>query len=151
MSNEQISKKQELISRNAFLRKMGFGSTAMLALLCTGELTSCTNETVSPAAGSVDFTIDLSAAANSALTKNGGYLIKNNIVIAKTSQGTFAAVTVVCSHEQKKEVMYRTDRFYCTAHGAEFDNAGKGLNSNGKKNLAVYKTELTGTTLRVYA
>lgn len=151
MSNNQISKKQEFISRNVFLRKMGFGSAAMLALLCTGELTSCTNEAVSATAGSVDFTIDLSATANNALTKNGGYLIKNNIVIAKTSQGTFAAVTVVCSHEQKKEVIYRTDRFYCTAHGAEFDNMGKGLNSDGKKNLAIYKTELTGTILRVYA
>ncbi|CAH0994254.1 hypothetical protein EMA8858_00363 [Emticicia aquatica] len=151
MSNEQITNKQEIISRNAFLRKMGFGSAAMLALLCTGELTSCTNATVAPASGSVDFTIDLTNAANIALTKNGGYIIQNNIVIAKTSLGTYAAVTLVCSHEQRKEVMYRTDRFYCSAHGAEFDNTGKGLNSNGKKGIAAYKTELTGTTLRVYA
>lgn len=151
MTTEQITNKQELISRNAFLRKMGFGSAAMMALLCTGELTSCTNEAVGPAAGSVDFTIDLTSAANSALTKNGGYIIKNNIVIAKTNQGTYAAVTLVCSHEQQRQVMYRTDRFYCTAHGAEFDNTGKGLNSNGKKGIAAYKTELVDTTLRIYA
>lgn len=151
MLNQQISNKQEIISRNTFLRKMGFGSAAMMALLCTGELTSCTNEAVGPAAGSVDFTIDLTATANNALTKNGGYIIQNNIVIAKTSLGTYAAVTLICSHEQQKQVMYRTDRFYCTAHGAEFDNAGKGLNTDGKKGLTAYKTELTGTTLRVYA
>lgn len=151
MTTEQITNKQELISRNAFLRKMGFGSAAMMALLCTGELTSCTNEAVGPTAGSVDFTIDLSSAASSVLTKNGGYIIQNSIVIAKTNEGTYAAVTLICSHEQKREVMYRTDRFYCTAHGAEYDNTGKGLNNDGKKGLTAYKTELVGTTLRVYA
>jgi cytochrome b6-f complex iron-sulfur subunit len=151
MTDSQVSLKQDIINRNSFLRKLGVGSAAMLALLCTGELTSCTNEdTVAPTKTGIDFSLDLSITANSALNKNGGYIISNGVVVAKTNQGTFAAVTLICSHEQKKEVLYRTDRFYCTAHGAEFDNTGKGLNNNGKKGIVSYKTTLTGSMLRIY-
>lgn len=42
-------------------------------------------------------------------------------------------------------------QWYCTAHGASFDINGTGLNSNGSKGLTIYKTSLSGTSLRIFS
>jgi nitrite reductase/ring-hydroxylating ferredoxin subunit len=100
-----------------------------------------------------DFTLNLDDAANSALKTNGNYLISNGIVVAKTTTGEYVAATVTCSHEGRKEVLYdkANNRYRCTAHGAIFDLTGKGLNSEGSKGLTIYKTTLTGSSLRVFS
>jgi Rieske Fe-S protein len=142
-------KNPDIINRHEFLRKLGLGGAALLAVYFSSSgLTSCVNET--EASPKVDFEINLDDASNAALKNNGGFIIKNGVVIAKTNTGAFAAVTLTCSHEGNKQITYTTDRFFCTAHGAEFDNAGKGLNSNGSKGLVVYQTSLTGSILRVF-
>jgi hypothetical protein len=43
------------------------------------------------------------------------------------------------------------NRYYCTAHGAQFDLTGKGVNSFGSGGLTVYKTATDGITLVVYS
>jgi cytochrome b6-f complex iron-sulfur subunit len=140
----------EKISRHQFLRNLGLGGAALVAVYCAGAgLSSCTNEsnvTPMPMGG---FTLDLSDVANAALKNAGGYVIKNDVVIANVGSGSYAAVTLVCTHENLKQVTYKNNEFYCTAHGARFSNDGKGLNDKGKKGLTVYKTSLSGTTLTI--
>jgi cytochrome b6-f complex iron-sulfur subunit len=139
--------KEEAISRTKFLKTIGLNGAALFAATyCTGVLSSCTNEGsgTSPNGITVDIT------SNPKLNSNGGYIIvNNNIVLAKTSLGTFVAVPLTCSHEGRKEVMYRNGEFYCTAHGARFDNAGKGLNSEGRGGLKLYTVTQTGTVLTI--
>ena len=140
----------EKISRHQFLRKMGLGGSALLAVYCGATLTSCENEAATPTTNtSNNLTIDLTATSNSALTKNGGYIIKNDVVIAKTNLGTYVAVTLICTHEGNKNITYQTSEFICTVHGARFDNAGKGLNANGAKGIKVYSTSVSGNILTV--
>jgi len=93
--------------------------------------------------------MDLAEAAAISLKNNGGYLIKNNIVVARNLAGNYVAATVVCSHEQRKDVIFRNNEFYCTAHGARFDLTGKGLNTDGRNGLKIYKTSLAGSILSV--
>jgi cytochrome b6-f complex iron-sulfur subunit len=99
----------------------------------------------------VDFTLDLTDSANAKLLNPGGYLIVNKIVVARVSADTFAAVTQVCSHENRSKVIFRNNEFYCTEHGARYTLAGAGLNSEGKKGIKAYNAELSGTSLRVFA
>lgn len=141
----------EKISRHQFLRKMGLGGSALLAVYCAGTLSSCENEAATPSTntGNNLLTIDLSAPANATLAKNGGYVVKNDVIIAKTNLGTYVAVTVVCSHEGNKAITYQTSEFVCTIHGARFDNAGKGLNPNGTFGIKVYPTSVSGNILTV--
>jgi cytochrome b6-f complex iron-sulfur subunit len=138
------------ISRHNFLRSLGLGGSALVAVYCTGAtLTSCTNEgTIAPAPGG-GLTLDLSSNANSALQSVGGFIVTNQIVVANVGNGKYVAVTHICSHEQKREVTFRNNEFYCTAHGARFDTNGKGLNANGSKGLTVYTTTLSGNTLTI--
>jgi cytochrome b6-f complex iron-sulfur subunit len=135
------------MERRDFLEQLGIGAAFVLTTACLG---SCKKDTaVTPA----DFTLDLTAAANANLKTNGGYVVSNGVVVAKTTAGDYVAATVVCSHEQKTQVVYdkAANQWHCTAHDARFDMTGKGVNSNGSKGLAIYKTTLTGTSLRVFS
>jgi len=137
------------MDRKAFLSTIGFGAAFALTASCLG---SCKKTAVTPS-GPVDFTVDLTDAASAALANNGGYIIKNTCVIAKTNTGTYAAATQICSHEGKTQVTYdgTNNQWYCTAHGARFNITGGGMNSNGSGGLTIYKTQLNGNLLRVYS
>ncbi|MDZ7876423.1 MAG: Rieske 2Fe-2S domain-containing protein [Saprospiraceae bacterium] len=139
------------MERRDFLEKLGIGAAFVLTSSCLG---ACSKTDYAPT-GTIDFTVDLAAAANSALAANGGYIIDtaNKVVVARDTAGNYVAATQVCSHEGNVQVIYNktANSYQCTAHGATFDLLGKGTNSNGSKGLTIYKTTLTGTKLRVYS
>ena len=139
------------IKRHEFLKSIGLKGASLLAVYCGATtLSSCTNESVSPS-GSVDFILDLTNITYSKLNTVGNYLIVNGIVIARVSNNNFAAVTQVCSHENKANVIYSGGGFYCTQHGATFSTSGAGTNANGSKGIKAYQTALYGTNLRVFS
>ena len=137
------------MERRDFLEKLGIGAAFVLTSSCLG---SCTKTDAAPA-GTVDFTLDLTASANAALTTNGGFIISNKVVVAKDTSGNYVAATQVCSHEGNVQVSYNkaANNYTCSAHGATFDLLGKGTNANGSKGLTIYKTSLSGTSLRVFS
>lgn len=140
------------IKRNEFLKSLGFKGASLLAVYCgAASLSSCENEPVTPASNKVDFTLDLTTATNSKLNTPGNYVIANGIVIARVSTTDFAAVTQVCSHENKPNVIFSNGGFFCTQHGATFSTTGVGTNANGSRGIQAYKTALTGTSLRIYS
>ena len=144
---------EDKISRNEFLKTLGFKGASLLAIYCgASTLTSCINEAGDPSGNvGLDFTLDLTDPVNSKLNSVGNYLIVNKVVIARVSADQFAAVTQICSHENKSKVIYQGTGFYCTEHGAKYTIEGVGLNSEGKKGIKAYNTQLTGTTLRIFA
>jgi nitrite reductase/ring-hydroxylating ferredoxin subunit len=113
-------------------------------------LGGCSKDVIAQPAN-IDFLLDLNTPENKALTKNGGFIIKNRVVVARTNSGNYIAATQVCSHDQEVKVTYRDNEFYCTEHGARFDQAGKGLNNFGNKGIAIYNTSLDGSMLRVFS
>ena len=140
----------DALSRNQFLRQLGFQGAALLTVYCAGQtLTSCSKGAgITPAPLTGVVTVDLTSSANAALLKQGGYIITNSLVVANTSKG-YVAVTVVCSHEGQRQVQLRSDQFYCSAHGALYDLSGKGLNSLGNSGLTVYTIKQSGNTLTI--
>lgn len=137
------------MNRKEFLSTLGLGAAFALTTSCLG---SCKKETTTPSAP-VDFTIDLTATANAALLVNGGYIVKNQVVVAKTTAGNYVAATQICSHEGKTQVYYNAvnNEWNCSAHGARFSLTGTGLNGNGSGGLTIYNTQLTGNTLRIFS
>jgi hypothetical protein len=99
---------------------------------------------------SVKIKIDLTSSTYTKLKSIGGYVVVNGIVVALSKSNTYVAATVTCSHEPKNRVIYSNNEWYCTDHGARFSLAGAGLNTNGRKGLAVYKVATDGKTLVVY-
>ena len=134
------------MTRKDFLSKVGIGAAFVLTSSCLG---GCSKDNA--ALDAVDFTLDLNAPENIALLQNGGYLIKDQIVIAKNDTGEYVAATQVCSHNNLVEVIFKEDEFYCTAHGARFNQQGDGRNNNGSKGLKTYNVELSGNSLRIFS
>jgi cytochrome b6-f complex iron-sulfur subunit len=143
---------KEQISRHEFLKDLGLKGAALMAVYCGATAVSACSTTQEVVPLGSDVMLDLAAASNAALKTVGGYVVlqSNNVVVANTSGG-YVAVTLICSHENLKKMTYKSGEFYCTEHGARFDNTGKGLNTEAKKGLTVYKTTLSGNTLTVKA
>ncbi len=117
-------------------------TTDVTKIISTAELTKITNTKLK---------IDLTINANKALLNQGGYQRFNNTyVVALSKAGLYIAAPVLCTHDPLKDVIYSNEEWYCTAHGARFTLAGKGLNKNGNKGLVVYKTVTDGKTLVIY-
>lgn len=132
------------MTRKEFLGKIGIGAAFVITASCLG---SCSKD----GRNGVDFILDLEATENSALQNVGGYIIKDRIVVVRAEDGNYYAATQICSHENKAEIVFRNNEYYCTDHGAKFDLNGDGLNSKGSKGIAVYNTTLTNNQLRVYS
>jgi len=135
------------MNRKEFLSQLGIGAAFIITASCLG---GCSKDVIAQPAN-IDFLLDLNTPENKALTKNGGFIIKNRVVVARTNSGNYIAATQVCSHDQEVKVTYRDNEFYCTEHGARFDQAGKGLNNFGNKGIAIYNTSLDGSMLRVFS
>jgi cytochrome b6-f complex iron-sulfur subunit len=144
----------EKMNRMEFLKSLGLKGASLFAVYCAASgLSSCVNESMDPTTTTGgtgnELVLDLNSAAYSKLNTTGNYVIVSGIVIARVSATAFAAVTQVCSHEGKRQVVFNAGEFYCPAHGARFDTSGKGLNSTGSRGLKTYLTTLDGTTLKV--
>ncbi|MFC3560604.1 QcrA and Rieske domain-containing protein [Pedobacter jamesrossensis] len=141
------------MDRKDFLNSMGMSAAAFALLNCMGckktDIGS-SPDTIGPSG--INFTIDLSLAANSALLGNGGSLISNGLIVARTKTGSYIAVQRSCTHESYT-LTYQSpnSRFYCPNHGATFSEGGAVTNGPATRSLTVYNTTLTGTSLRVYS
>ena len=152
------------MKRSEFIRNLGLGSGALMAVYCMGTLTSCTKEntplpvtntnpTTNPSTGKIDFTLDLTLPINKELTANGGFVYNDNIIIAKVKSGAYIALSKVCTH-QGTTVVYQkaSDDIYCPNHGSLFDITGKVTLSPASTPLKMYSTDYNATTnkLRVF-
>ncbi len=135
------------MDRKEFLSQIGIGAAALLVPVCIGGLSSCKKKNTAPT--NVDFTIDTSTGA---LASNGGFLVKNSVIVARTNAGTFIAVSAACTH-QGTNVNYNATNnlFVCPNHGAIFDPTGAVIQGPATTNLTKYNTTLTGTSLRVFS
>ena len=144
----------EKMNRMEFLKSLGLKGASLFAVYCAASgLSSCVNESMDPTnptgVTGNELVLDLNSAAYSKLNTVGNYVIVSGIVIARVSATAFAAVTQVCSHEGQRKVVYNAGEFFCPAHDARFNTAGKGLNANGSRGLKTYVCLLEGNILKV--
>jgi cytochrome b6-f complex iron-sulfur subunit len=138
------------MDRKEFLSIVGLGAASLLYQSCLSGCT--TNDTGVNAPTNVDFTLDLSSSSNSALTRDGGYLYNNGVIVARVSAGNFIAVSAACTH-QGTSVVYQSSgsQFYCPSHGSRFSSSGSVVQGPAGSPLHKYNATLTGTSLRVYS
>jgi len=145
--------KQFIMTRKDFFSKVGFGAALVLVPACIGGLASSCSEddgSPTPAPTNVDFTLDISTGT---LASNGGYLVHNGIVVARTTMEGFLAVSASCTH-QGTNVNYNAagNKFICPNHGAQFNSTGAVIQGPASSNLVQYNTQLLDAThLRVFS
>ncbi|MEH6760034.1 MAG: Rieske 2Fe-2S domain-containing protein [Maribacter arcticus] len=146
------------MERKKFLRTLGAGAAFAITFPCLGSCSKdneIEGEIVTPPTN-VDFTIDLTSSEAAKLANNGGFILKNLVVVVKNLEGEFVAATQICSHEQYDQVRFVNQDggiFYCDVHGSRFSQNGTPLNeipNSTSKALKIYNTSLEGSILRVY-
>jgi nitrite reductase/ring-hydroxylating ferredoxin subunit len=145
------------MERKEFLRSLGAGAAFALTFPC---IHGCSKDEVDgnivEEPTGVDFTVDLTSQEAQALVANGGFILKNLVVIAKNLEGEYVAASQVCSHESYDQVRFVNQDggiFYCDVHGSRFAQNGTPLNqvdSKPAKTLKIYNTELEGSVLRIF-
>jgi cytochrome b6-f complex iron-sulfur subunit len=136
------------MERKEFLAQVGIGAAALFLPSCLVTLGSCTSNNVTPVPATVDFTIDISTGV---LSVNGGSLVNNGVIVARTTTGDFLAVSAACTHEGTTILFQNNSTsFRCPNHGATFSASGQVTNGPASRALTQYKTALTGTSLRVF-
>ncbi|MCM4153183.1 (2Fe-2S)-binding protein [Arenibacter sp. N53] len=146
------------MERKQFLRTLGTGAAFALTFPCLNGCSSDSGEVIDPKPipTGVDFTIDLNSAEAAKLKNNGGFIVKNYVVVVKNLEGVFVAASQVCSHQQTDGISFKTENggiFKCSTHGSTFSQVGTPLNQIGNdiaKPLKIFKTELNGQILRVF-
>lgn len=140
------------MDRKDFLNSIGMSAAAFAVINCIGCKKSDTGSADTTGATNVNFTLDLGLAANATLLNNGGSLVSNGVIVAKTNAGSYVAVQRSCTHESYT-LTYQAgnSRFYCPNHGATFAENGRVTNGPASSSLTVYNTQLTGTSLRIYS
>lgn len=152
------------MERKEFLRSLGGGAAFALTFSCLHGCSSDSTETLDtrPTPTGVDFTVDLNSAEALKLAHNGGFILARSkpqlkytdIVVARNLEGNYVAASQICSHEQTDLVRFVPDVdggiFSCSAHGSEFDQAGRPLNDITKNSLKIFRTSLNDAILRVY-
>ncbi len=140
------------MNRTDFLTLLGLGTGAALM----GCLEGCKKDPDTAPPSNVDFTLDLTAAANSALTAPGGYVYggpKNGVLVACVAPGAYVAVASRCTHKQTAlEYQVSSGTFYCFDHNAQFSTTGtvvRAPDTGAATALKTYSVVQNGHTLHV--
>ena len=141
------------MERKAFFSSLGFSAGMIFLAPVISSCSKSITDATTTSGSTVDFTLDLSSATYAALNSNGGSVVKDNIIIARTSAGAFVALTSICTHQQYNPIAFESaaNRFHCPNHGSNFSTDGSVINGPATSALKKYNTQLTGTSLRVYS
>lgn len=132
---------QESISRKDFLRSIGLGGAALMAVLA-----SCKSaDSVAPSGVSIDISTTI---------KNvGDYTYSSGVIIARVNAGSaassFVALAKACTHEGTTVTYQGNGIFYCPNHGAQFSSTGSVTRGPANSSLSKYAVTITGSTLTI--
>lgn len=162
-----MKKTTESIDRLTFLKQLGLSGGALAAFYCIGTLSACSSSSTDPTpistspsttpvsttsgtptstttVASSGTTLDLTTAAYSKLTTIGGYAYTGNILVAHIKDGSYIAISKVCTHEGTTvQYVSSSNSIYCPNHGATFSTTGVVTGGPASRSLTQYKTTLS--------
>jgi cytochrome b6-f complex iron-sulfur subunit len=149
------------MERKDFIEKVGLSAASILIFGCMQGCSKSdspapakpTGTTNPPPVKAIDFTINITTNPYTSLNTAGGFYVDktNNIIIARTLNDEFLAVSSLCTHQQVLiDFQASNNRFYCSGHGSVFSTTGAVLNGPAAAPLKQYKTTRTGSSLRIF-
>lgn len=164
MKNNKVANSGTLsASRRQFIEKAGLAT--VMSTFGISFFTSCVSSedpddptsttpptTTSPNGITISGnTVQVNLSIQNKLAASGGWLL---ITSAKTLvanlNGTYVALTSVCTHSGCFDSWsFTNSRFTCTCHNSIFDTAGKVVQGPAGQPLDVYSTSVSGSTLTI--
>ena len=162
MKNNKVANSGTLsASRRQFIEKAGlatvmstFGISFFTSCVSSEEPDDTTTPPNTTAPNGITIsgnTVQVNLTIQNKLAASGGWLL---ITSAKTLvanlNGTYVALTSVCTHSGCFDSWsFTNSRFTCTCHNSIFDTAGKVVQGPAGQPLDVYSTSVSGTTLTI--
>jgi nitrite reductase/ring-hydroxylating ferredoxin subunit len=102
-----------------------------------------------PSSGNILVTVD----ANSPLANVGSVASVQSslgiVLVARTGQTTFSAVTGICTHEQCTITGHINQTYVCPCHGSRYDTSGSVLNGPATRSLQSFPTQFANNVLTI--
>lgn len=138
------------MTRKYFISQVGKSAALLLVPVCITGLNSCKkSNSKNGQPRNIDFTLDVSSGP---LATNGGALVNEGVVVARSTTGVFLAVDAACPHAGTTvNYVSSSNSFHCPNHGSNFDANGNLVTGPAASSLASYQTSLSGSSLRVFS
>lgn len=139
--------------RKDFLRQVAFGGSILLAApiifnACAEDETL--NENPDPNPSTNDIVVDLDDANFAALKTVGGFAYKGDIIVFRTSDANYVALSKLCTHSQCVVTYnHSSGDVPCPCHGSKFTVDGAVTMGPATTNLKKYTVKKEGNTLKI--
>lgn len=133
------------MDRQEFFRLVGVSVGVIVLQQC---LSGCgTGKEPTPQETPQNFSVNVNNATFKALQNAGGFVRTNGIIIARTKDGGFIAVSQACTHEGTAVNYVLADNtFLCPNHGSVFTSMGEVQKGPATRPLTLYRTSFDPST-----
>lgn len=146
------------MERKEFIKLFGAGATFLFAGCLGGCAVSQPPATTTTApqpadAPVLDLHLDLSDSRYAALQdprRGFVYLADGHVIVAKTMEDIYVAVSADCPHlGEQLRYQRRENHFECPSHGSQFKNDGALAEGPSRRGLRPYRVTRAGTVLHI--
>jgi Rieske Fe-S protein len=116
------------------------GDPSIPALATIAGAAAGSTITVSNVSGS-----SLANVGSAALVQGGG----NSILVTRTGQDSFTALTAICTHEQCIVTGFQSGVFVCPCHGSRYSTSGQVQQGPATRALRQFTTQFTNNVLTI--
>ena len=141
------------MDRKEFIKKFAYGGSILLT--APAILSACSSSDDDfvpddPDNPDSDLTIDLGSSTYADLGTIGGSVYEGNIMIFRTGDSTYLALSKICTH-QGCTVAYNhaSGDVLCPCHSSRFTTAGAVVNGPATTNLKKYSVQKNGDILTI--
>jgi cytochrome b6-f complex iron-sulfur subunit len=140
------------MERRKFFRNFAVGGSLLLTApvlfnSCSDDSTEDDNNNNNNTGG---ITVDLNEAAYAALKTVGGFAYKGDIIIIRSTDTAYIALSKVCTHSQCTVTYNSSSKdIPCPCHGSKFNTEGAVLNGPAASPLKKYDVKLNGNILTI--
>ncbi len=135
-----------------FIKKFAYGGSILLT--APAILTACSSDdddlVPEPNEPNGDLTIDLSSSTYDDLASVGGYVYEGDILIFRTGESTYLALSKICTHQGCTVAYSHSDgNVLCPCHSSRFTTAGAVINGPATTSLKKYNVQKNGDILTI--
>jgi cytochrome b6-f complex iron-sulfur subunit len=141
------------MERKEFIKKFAYGGSILLT--APAILSACSSNDDDyvpddPNEPNTDLTIDLTSSTYSDLGTIGGFVYAGNIMIFRTGENTYLALSKICTHQGCTVAYVHADGdVLCPCHSSRFTTTGTVVNGPATSSLKKYTVQKNGDILTI--
>jgi cytochrome b6-f complex iron-sulfur subunit len=98
-------------------------------------------------------TVTVNNVSGTALANQGSAALvqagSNSVLVTRTGQDAFTALTAVCTHEQCIVTGFQSSTFHCPCHGSQYNTSGGVVQGPATRALRQFPTQFTNNVLTI--